>query len=84
MDSQRRRALSDFYREEFLRHLHHLQLCGMVTSRSHEAVHRAYQRFATDLDRICAQDEFPAVAESLLQSFDTLTRLSKLEPRHTH
>lgn len=84
MDSQRRRALSDFYREEFLRHLEHLQLCGMVTSRSQEAVHRAYRRFATDLDRICARDEFPAVAESLLERFDTLTRLSKLEPRQSH
>lgn len=84
MDSQRRRALSDFYREEFLRHLEHLQLCGMVTSRSQEAVDRAYQRFATDLDRICSQDEFPAVAESLLERFDTLTRLSKLEPRQSH
>jgi hypothetical protein len=76
--------LSDFYQEEFLRHLHQLKQCGMVTSRSHEAVNRAYQKFATDLDRICAQEEFPAVAESLLQSFDTLTRLSKLEPRHSH
>jgi hypothetical protein len=76
--------LSDFYREEFLRHLHHLRICGIVTNQSHEAVHRAYQRFATDLDRICAQDEFPAVAETLLQRFDTLTRLSKLEPRQSH
>lgn len=84
MDPARRRALSDFYREEFLRHLHHLQLAGLVTSRSQAAVDRAYQRFATDLERICAQDEFPAVAESLLQRFDTLTRLSKLEPRQSH
>jgi hypothetical protein len=84
VDSQRRRALSDFYREEFLRHLHHLQHNGMVTSRSCEAVDRAYQRFATDLERVCAQDRFPAVAESLLERFETLTRLSKLEPRQSH
>ena len=38
----------------------------------------------TDLDRVCCRADFPAVAETLLQNFDTLTRLSELDPRQRH
>ena len=31
--------------------------------------------------RLCGRADFPAVAETLLQNFDTLTRLSELDPR---
>ena len=37
-----------------------------------------------ELDRVCLRDEFPAVAETLLQNFDTLTRLSQTETRVSH
>ena len=84
MDPARRRALSDFYREEFNRHLEHLQSSGIVDSQSHEAVHRAYRRFETDLERLCGQAEFSAVAETVLQRFDTLTQLSKLDLSKSH
>jgi hypothetical protein len=38
----------------------------------------------SDLDLLCGRDEFPAVAETLLQNFETLTRLSELDPRRAH
>jgi hypothetical protein len=38
----------------------------------------------TDLDQVCWRADFPAVAETLLQSFDALTRLSELDPREGH
>jgi hypothetical protein len=83
VDAERRRALCSFYREEFLRHLHHIESCGMdVTCR--EAVDRAYRSFMADLEHVCWRSDFPAVAESLLQSFDALTRLSQLDPRQRH
>ncbi len=37
-----------------------------------------------DLDRICWHSDFPALAESLLQSFDALTGLSAIDPRNGH
>jgi hypothetical protein len=37
-----------------------------------------------DLEGVCWRSDFPAVAESLLQSFETLTRLSELDPRKGH
>ena len=84
MDPERRRALSEFYREEFLRHLDYLQVSGIVNQENHEAVRRAYRKFETDLEDVCGRADFPAVAETLLQNFDTLTRLSKLDPRRSH
>lgn len=83
MDAHKRRALSDFYREEFLRHLAHLQMSGILKEDS-ETMSRACHKLMSDLDLLCGRDEFPAVAETLLQNFETLTRLSELDPRRAH
>jgi hypothetical protein len=76
--------LSDFYREEFLRHIEHLQSQGAVNEASRDAVARAYRKLLADLDRVCGRADFPALAETLLQNFDALTRLSELDPRQGH
>jgi hypothetical protein len=83
VDADRRRALSDFYREEFLRHLAHLQMSG-IFNEDNETMSRACRKLMSDLDLLCGRDEFPAVAETLLQNFETLTRLSALDPRRAH
>ena len=83
MDADKRRALSDFYREEFLRHLAHLQMSG-IFKEDNETMSRACHKLMSDLDLLCGREEFPAVAETLLQNFDTLTRLSELDPRRAH
>lgn len=84
MDPERRRALSDFYREEFLRHLDYIRVSGALSQRNRDAVRLAYKKFETDLERVCSQDNFPAVAETLLQNFEILTHLSRLDPRRGH
>lgn len=84
MDPEKRRALSDFYREEFQRHLQHLQSNGMVGDTDRQAVDCACRWLTKDLDRVCWRADFPAMAESLLQSFEALTRLSTSEPRQGH
>ena len=83
MDDDRRRALTDFYREEFDRHLAHLQLSGIINE-DNETMRRACQKLMAQLDLLCGRDEFPAVAETLLQNFETLTRLSALDSRRAH
>ena len=84
MDPEKRRALSQFYREEFARHLQHIETSGIVGPASRDALDCAYRRLLTELDSVCWRADFPAVAESLLQSFDVLTRLSQLDPRQGH
>ncbi len=80
MNADRRVALSKFYREEFLRHIEHLQASGILDDDEGAAVSRARRAVMTRLDDVCSQASFPALAETLLQSFDTLTRLSRIDP----
>ena len=82
MNADRRHALSCFYREEFLRHIEYLQAAGILDDGSGEAVSRARHALLTRLEDVRALESFPAVAETLLQNFDTLTRLSRLDPNH--
>ena len=82
MDPEKVRALSNFYREEFQRHLDHLQASGAVDRK--DDVERMCRRFLADLDLVCWRSDFPVVAETLLQSFDTLTRLSELDRPRGH
>lgn len=81
---ERRLAISMFYREEFLRHIEHLQAAGILDEGNREVADRARQAFTTRLDQLCAVRGFSAVAESLLQSFDALSGLSALDPRQRH
>jgi len=84
LDSEKRRALSQFYREEFAKHIRHLQSSGAVCEKNRDAVDGACRWLTRDLERVCWHADFPAIAESLLQSFDTLTRLSSLDPSKGH
>jgi len=84
LDPEKRRALSDFYREEFLRHLVVLESSGIFDQGGREIVDQAYRHIVADLDQVCARSEFPALAELLLQNFEALTRLSAVSRRPLH
>ena len=84
MDPERRRFLSDFYREEFLRQLQHLRGTGILSEEKSEAARAACDRFLRDLDAAGWRADYAAMAETLLQRFDMLTRLSELDPRSGH
>ncbi len=83
MDVDRRAALSRFYREEFLRHIEHLQAAGILDETNRDVVERA-RRAVFRLDRVCGCQCFPVMAETLLQSFDALSGLSTADPRQRH
>jgi hypothetical protein len=80
----KRRALSNFYREEFLRYIDYFKANGILSDDSGDAMQQTCRKLMADLDTVCGQDNFPAVAETLLQKFDVLTRLSELDPRQGH
>jgi hypothetical protein len=77
-------VLSEFYREEFSRQLQHLQGIGVLSEENHDQMRGACDRFLRDLDRAGWRADFAAVAQTLLERFDTLSRLSQLDPRHGH
>jgi len=80
----KQRALSDFYREEFLRYMEYFTANGILSDDTEDAMQQTCKKLMADLDRVCDQASFPAVAETLLQKFDVLTRLSELDPRQGH
>jgi hypothetical protein len=84
MDVAKRAALSNFYREEFLRHIEYLQASGILDESNQEVADRACRAFITRLDELCCLEHFPELAETVLQSFDALSRLSALDPRQRH
>jgi hypothetical protein len=79
MNTDRRVALSKFYREEFERHIEHLQAAGILNEGRSEAMSRALM---TRLEDVCLLAGFTEVAETVLQSFDALTGLSRLDVNH--
>jgi hypothetical protein len=84
MDVAKRVALSNFYREEFLRHIEHLQASGILDESNQEVADRACRAFCGRLDELCCLEHFPLLAETVLQSFDALSRLSDRDPRQPH
>ena len=84
MDVAKRAALSSFYREEFLRHIACLEDSGILDETNREVADRACRAFFGRLDELCGLEHFPELAETVLQSFDALSRLSDLDPRQSH
>jgi hypothetical protein len=84
MDVARRAALSSFYREEFLRHIESLQTAGILDESNRELAERACRAFCGRLDEVCGLARFPKLAETLLQGFDALSRLSATDLRQRH
>jgi len=84
VNAERRQALSNFYREEFLRHIEYMQASGILNDENTAAVDRARRAVMAHLDEVCALESFPTLAETLLRRFDALTRLSSLDPRQRH
>jgi len=84
MDVARRLAVSNFYREEFLRYIEHLQAAGILDESNRELVDRACRVIVTRLEHVCDESCFHALAEMLLQRFDTLSGLSSLDVRQRH
>lgn len=84
MDVAKRAALSSFYREEFLRHIASLQASGVLDESNQDVADRACRALCGRLDELCCLEHFPELAATVLQSFDALSGLSALDPRHTH
>lgn len=84
MDVAKRTALSEFYREEFLRHIEYLHAAGILDESNREVADRAFRAFLARLDELCGLERFHELAATALQSIDALSRLSDLDLRQRH
>ncbi len=72
-----RKRISDFYREEFLRHRIRLEYQRpFFTDDSYEKLESALDRIIAEIDKICEVENFERLASHLLHRFDVVTNLS--------
>ena len=83
LEDSKRKCISDFYREEFLRHKCRLECQRTFFGEStYEEIEGVLNRIISEMDRICEVDNFEELASHLLQRIDIVTNLSssKVEP----
>jgi hypothetical protein len=77
--------LSDFYREEFLKHRECLaRQREYYSERAITDADGAIALVLRQIESICAKDDAQQVMSRLLRSFDIVTGLSALDPRQFH
>ena len=80
-----RKRISEFYREEFLRHKIRLKYQRpFFADKTYEEVESALDRILTEIDKICEVENFEELASHLLHRFDVVTNLSvsKVDPAY--
>ncbi len=78
--------ITEFYREEFLKHHRCLQRQRPYYSESAITdVEAALKRILGQLESLCTKDNADQVVSTLLKQFDVVTGLSAWsDPKHTH
>jgi hypothetical protein len=77
--------LSDFYREEFLRHREWLaRQREYFSERAITDADGAIALILNQLENLCAKDDADQVMSTLLRKFDVVTGLSASEPLQYH
>ena len=73
----KRKQISEFYREEFLRHKNRLE-CQRTffAEQTYEEIENVLNRLITEIDHICEAENFEELASHLLQRIDVVTNLS--------
>ena len=82
-------SLTDFYREEFLKHRQCLaQQREYYSERAITDADGAICKVLSELDHLCASDDADALMSTLLRKFDVVTGLSALsawtDPKNYH
>lgn len=79
-------TLTDFYREEFLKHRQCLrQHREYYSERAIMDVEAALARILAQIEQLCTKDDADQVVSKLLRKFDVLTNLSAWsDPKNVH
>jgi hypothetical protein len=79
-------VLTDFYREEFLKHRERLaQQREYYSERAITDADGAIARVLNELESLCAKDDATTVMSNLLRKFDVVTGLSAwTDPKNYH
>jgi len=83
LEDPKRKRITDFYREEFLRHKTRLECQRTFFSEgTYEEIEGVLDKIISEMDRICEVDNFEELASHLLHRIDIVTNLSssKIDP----
>ena len=76
-EAEARKQISDFYREEFLRHKVRLEFQRpFFADKDYEEIESVLDRIITEIDKICEVENFEELASHLLHRIDVVTNLS--------
>ena len=81
----RKKHISDFYREEFLRHKNRLEYQRpFFAEKTFEEIESVLNRIINEMDKICEVENFEELASHLLHRIDVVTNLSasKVNPSY--
>lgn len=85
LEESKRKCISEFYREEFLRHKTRLESQRTFFSEgTYEEIEGVLNRIISEIDRICEVENFEELASHLLHRIDVVTNLSasKVDPSY--
>ena len=81
----RKKQISDFYREEFLRHKNRLEYQrSFFAEKTFEEIESVLNRIINEMDRICEVENFEELASHLLHRIDVVTNLSSSKVSPTY
>jgi hypothetical protein len=84
-EDKRKKEISDFYREEFVRHRSRLETQKtFFPEETYSEIESALNRIIYEIDRVSQVDNFDELASHLLHRIDVVTSLSasKVDPTY--
>jgi hypothetical protein len=82
---QRKKYITAFYKEEFLRHKSRLESQrSFFADKTYEEIEAVLDKLIEEMDRICQVENFEELASNLLHRIDVVTNLStsKVNPSY--
>ncbi len=82
---KRKKQITDFYREEFLRHRSRLEnQRSFFAEQTYEEIESVLEKIIAEMDKISQVDDFEELASHLLYRIDVVTSLSssKMDPSY--
>ena len=85
LEDSKRRRISNFYKEEFLRHKCRLEFQRpFFQDKTYEEIESVLNKIIDEMDKICEVENFEELASHLLHRIDVVTNLSasKVNPNY--
>jgi len=83
--TQKKKHISDFYKEEFLRHKCRLEVQrAFFAEKTYDEIESVLNKIIDEMDKICEVDNFEELASHLLHRIDVVTNLSSSKVNPTY